>query len=337
MIIRFLLSALILLSSLNASSELNVYSHRHYYVDKKLFETFEEETGIKINLVELDSTELLKKVESEGKDTPADVIITVDAARLVYAQFKDLLQPIKSEKLELIVPAHLRQKDGYWFGVTKRARVIAYNKKRVDPKELSTYEDLTSPKWEGKVLVGKSSELYNLSLLSAFIANNGEENMTKWAAGIVKNMSRQPLEGDNAQIKGVYGKRGDVAIINTYYLGKLLESKLPQEVEVAKDIGIFFPNQGENQRGTHINISGMGVTKYTKNKENAIKFLEFMVSQKAQEVYPAAGFEYPVNENVKPSELLSSWGEFKEDKINLESLGYYNHKAVKIFNEVGWK
>ena len=337
MIIRFYIGVFILLSSLNASNELNVYTHRHYFTDKQLFKTFEEQSGIKINVTKLDSSEILREIQSDGKDTDADVLVTVDAARLVYAQYKNLLQAVNSKKLEEIVPSHLRQKDGYWYGVTKRARVLAYNKDKVNLSQLSTYEDLVSPKWKKKILVGKSSELYNISLVSSLIAYDGEEKVTKWAKGIVNNMARRPLEGDTNQIKALAFNRGDVAIINTYYVGKLLNSKKPYEVELTDNLGIFFPNQGKDQRGTHINISGMGVVKYSKNKENAIKFMEFMLSPEAQKIYTDASFEYPVNEKVKPSELLKSWGEFKEDKINMEYLGYYNHKAVNIFKKAKWK
>ncbi len=337
MILKLIIGALILFSSLNASNVLNVYSHRHYFADKQLFEMFEKETGIKINLTELDSSEVLTEIQADGKDTDADLLITVDAGRLVYAQYNNLLQPVTSEKLEKIVPSHLRQKKGYWYGLTKRARVIAYNKKKVSPSQLSTYKDLATPKWAKKVVVGKSTEMYNMSLLAALIAYEGEEEITKWAKGIVGNLARSPLEGDNNQIKSISFNRGDVAIINTYYLAKLINSKKPHEVELTDDIGIFFPDQGKNERGTHINISGMGVVKYSKNKENAIKFMEFMLSSKAQKIYAEASYEYPINETVEPLELLKSWGDFKEDKINMEYLGYYNHKAVEVFKKVKWK
>lgn len=336
MIAKLFIGALILFSSLNASNELNVYTHRNYFADKQLFEMFEKETGIKVNITVLDSSEVVQEIQSDGEDTDADVLVTVDAARLVYAQYKGLLQAVISKKLQENVPSHLRQKDGYWYGVTKRARIIAYNKKRIDPSQLSTYEDLSSPKWKKKLLIGKSSELYNLSLVSSLIAHDGEESVTKWAKGIVKNMARRPSEGDTNQIKALAYKRGDIAIINTYYLGKLINSKKNHEVELTDDLGVFFPNQKENERGTHINISGMGVVKHSKNKENAIKFIEFMVSPKAQKMYAEASYEYPVNPAVEPSKLLKSWGKFKEDKINLEVLGYYNHKAVKVFNKADW-
>ena len=337
MYMKILLGVLVFVSSLVASKEITVYSHRDYYVDKQLYKAFEQETGIKVNLVKLDSSELIRKIASESEDTPADVLVTVDATRLVYAHFKGLLQAVKSQKLEKLIPSHLRQKDGYWYGVTKRARIIAYNKDKINPSDLSTYQDLASPKWKGKVLVGKSNDLYNLSLVSAFIANEGEEAVTKWAKGIVDNMSRKPAGSDTSQIKALTVRNDNIAIINTYYFGKLLKSKKPYEVELMEDLDVFFPNQGENERGTHINISGMGVVKHSKKKVEAIKFIEFMLSEKAQKLYPKASYEYPVNPNVKPSKLLRSWGEFKEDKINLELLGYYNHKAVKVFKTVGWE
>ncbi len=337
MIIKLIVSLFIFASSLLEAQELTVYSHRNYYIDKKIYEMFEEDTGIKINLLMFDSSELIKKIQAEGKDTLADVLVTVDATRLVYAQYLGLLQKVKSDILEEKIPSHLRQKDGYWYGLTKRARIIAYNKNKVKASELSTYDDLTSSKWKGELLVGSSNDLYNLSLLSLFIANEGEEVVSKWASGIVKNMARTPSGSDIYQIKALASKRGDLAIVNTYYIGKLLNSKKSYESDLVKDLGIFFPDQGETQNGTHVNISGMGLVKHSKNKENAIKFLEFMLSDKVQKLYAKASYEYPINPKVEPSKLLKSWGKFKENKTNLEVLGYYNNKAVKIFKKVDWK
>lgn len=334
---KILLAGIVFSSALIASTEVNVYSHRHYDTDKKLFKMFEEETGIKVNVIKAKASQLIKKIESEGKATPADVLITVDVARLVQAQEKDILQPVQSEVLLQSVPQKLRQKDGYWYGLTKRARVITYNKDIIDPSQLSTYDDLTDPKWKGKILIRKSDNIYNQSLLASFIANEGDKYATKWAKGIVNNMARKPAGNDRDQMKAVAAGLGDIAIVNTYYVGKLLNSKDPQEVAVGKKMGVFFPDQGANERGTHINISGAGVVKHSKNKNNAVKFLEFLVSPKAQKLFAQANYEYPVNKEVEASELLKSWGNFKEDTTALEEFGKNNANAVKTFHIVGWK
>jgi len=334
---KLLLIQIILLTQLLAENEVNIYSHRHYDTDKKLFKMFESASGIKVNIVKADATQLIKRLESEGIYTPADVLITVDVARLVQAQQKDLLQAVKSDFLDSVIPQNLREKDGYWYGLTKRARVIVYNKDKVNPEALSTYANLTSKKWHKKVLIRKSNNIYNQSLLAAFIASDGYEISKKWAKGMVNNMARIPTGNDRDQMKAVAAGLGDIAVVNTYYVGKLLNSKKANEVEVGKRMGVFFPNQGVGERGVHINISGAGVVKYSKNRDNAIKFIEFLASKNAQKLFADANYEYPVNPNVEASELLKSWGSFKEDDTPLEEFGINNANAAKIFNEVGWK
>ncbi len=324
-------------SSLATANEVNVYSHRHYDTDKQLFKKFEQQTGIKVNVVKAKAKELIKRIESEGKNTPADIFMTVDAGNLALAQQKGLLQPITSEFLTRTIPKNLRQKDGYWFGLTKRARVIVYNKNKVSADELSTYANLTSDEWHERILVRKSNNIYNQSLLASFIASDGEETAKNWAKGIVNNMARSPAGNDRDQMRAVAAGVGDIAIVNTYYVGQLLNSNKRGEVKVGEKMGIFFPNQGVGERGTHINISGAGVIKYSRNKDNAVKFLEFLAGVEAQELFAEANFEYPVNTAVEPSELLKSWGTFRYDTTSLELLGVYNAKAVKVFNRVGWK
>lgn len=260
MIMKVLLVILPLLGTIYASSEVNVYSHRHYDSDKELFKTFEKKTGIKVNIVKAKANELIKRLEKEGKNSPADLLITSDVARLYLAQQKGLLQSVDSKFLNEAIPANLRDKDNNWFALTKRARVIVYNKDKVNPSELSTYEDLTSTKWNKKVLVRKSSNIYNQSLLASIIASQGEVKAKLWAEGIVENMARTPAGSDRDQMKAVVAGIGDVAIVNTYYVGKLLNSKKKNEVIVGKKMGVFFPNQGANERGTHINISGIALT-----------------------------------------------------------------------------
>ena len=317
------------------SKEVNVYTHRHYPSDQVLFAQFEKETGITVNVVNASADELMQKMTLEGNQSPADVLITVDAGRLVRAVDKGLLQSVTSKTLDSIIPLHLRDKDGQWFGLTKRARVIAYAKERIKPEDLSTYENLANNRWKGKILVRSSGNIYNQSLMASLIANNGEEVATGWAKKMVENMARSPKGNDRDQVKAVVAGEGDVAIVNTYYIGKLLNSKDPEEVKSGKGVGIFFPNQ--EGRGTHINISGAGVAKFSPNKDNAVKFIEFLASDKAQEVFAKANYEYPVNKNIEISPLLKSWGVFKEDTLLLSALGKNNKKAVLVFDSVGWK
>lgn len=318
----------------SGDEEVTVYTHRHYSSDQDLFRAFQEETGIKVNVVNASADELIQKMIMEGEQSPADVLITVDAGRLERATSHDLLQPVDSEVLEEIIPSHLKDQQNRWFGLTKRGRVIVYSKERVSPDELSTYEDLASDRWKGRILIRSSGSVYNQSLLASMIAHDGEEAAKLWAAGIVSNMSRKPKGADRDQVKALVAGEGDIAVVNTYYLGKMLHSADPEEVNVAQQVGLFFPNQED--RGAHINISGAGVAKHAPNKENAILFLEFLASEKAQKIFAHENFEYPVNEKVRPADQLVEWGEFKEDTLNLSLLGENNKKAVLIFDEVGW-
>ena len=316
------------------NGEVNIYTHRSYSVDQHLFEQFEKETGIKVNLLEDKASALMNRIEQEGENTKADILVTVDVARLVQAKKKGLFQQIKSPIINENIPAQFRDEDGFWVGLTKRARVVVYSKERVNPDSLSSYEDLTNEKWKNKIAVRPSSNIYNQSLMASIIANNGDSAAVEWAIGVVNNMSRQPKGNDRDQIKEVAAGLADLAIVNTYYLGKLLNSKNAEEVKAAEQVAIFFPNG--TTRGTHVNVSGIGVTKYAKNKENAVKLIEFLTSVQAQEKYAQENYEYPVNPKAKTSELLQSWGEFKEDPINLSVLGELNERAVNTFNEANW-
>lgn len=313
----------------------NVYTHRHYESDQQLFDEFEEQTGIVVNVVNASADELINRMEMEAEASPADVLITVDAGRLHRAKEKDLLQSVQSTELDANIPISLRDKDGYWFGLTFRARVIAYALDRVDPIEIPDYESLTDPKWNGKILVRSSGNIYNQSLMASIIASTGSEKAKNWATGVVANMAREPKGNDRDQVKAVAADVGDVAILNTYYIGKLLASDNPEEVAAGEAIGVIFPNQ--EGRGTHINVSGAGVARFAPNKENAIKFIEFLSSEKAQNVFAGSNFEYPVRLGTPLAPLLDSWGSFKSDKLDLEDLGVYNREAVMLFDQVGWK
>ena len=322
-------------SGTEKQEEVNVYTHRHYEADQKLFDMFTEKTGIKVNVVSASADELIQKLELEGANSPADVLITVDAGRLHRAEEKRLLQSVSSDVLNLNIPAKFRDPEGFWFGLTYRARIIAYSKERVNPEELSSYEALTEPQWKGRVLTRSSENIYNQSLLASIIAHHGQEGAEKWAAGLLENMARSPKGSDRDQVKAVASGEGDVAIVNTYYIGIMLNDSNEEERKAAEKISIFFPNQDD--RGTHINISGAAVTKYAPNKENAIKLIEFLSDEEAQALLSNINFEYPVNPKVPFSDMLKSWGSFKADELNLSVLGDNNSDAVKIFDKVGWK
>ncbi|MCP8615865.1 Fe(3+) ABC transporter substrate-binding protein [Salirhabdus salicampi] len=313
----------------------NLYTSRHYDIDDELFEQFKDETGITVNVIKGKSDQLIERITREGEATEADLFFTADAGRLHRAKEAGLLQSINSDQLSENIPAKLTDEDKQWFGLTKRARVIVYAKDRVDPTELSTYENLTDEKWNDKVLIRSSSNIYNQSLLASFIELHGIEEAKLWAKGMVNNMAREPQGGDRDQAKAIAAGEGDVAVMNTYYLGHMLNSTDGEEVNVAKELGIIFPNQ--ETTGTHVNVSGIGVTKHAKNKENAIKLIEFLSTQSVQEQFASVNYEYPVNPDATAGELLQSWGDFKEQDLNLSILGENNAEAVKVFNEVNWK
>lgn len=313
----------------------NIYTARHYEADEEVYKKFTEETGIEVNVVKGEAEELIERLKREGESTQADLFITVDGGVLANAKNNDILQPVKSDVIDKNVPANLRDKDNNWVGMSTRARVIVYSKDRVKPEQLSTYEALTEPQWKGKVLARSSTSLYNQSLLASFIELNGEEKAEQWAQGIVNNFARQPDGGDRDQAKAIAAGTGDVAIMNTYYVGLLVNSEDPEEAKVGESIGVFFPNQETN--GTHVNISGIGLTKHSKNPENATKLIEYMTGVEAQEYLSAHNFEFPVNPEAKKPELLASWGDFKMQELNFDTLGEHNQKAIEIFNKTGWK
>ncbi|MFJ8235445.1 Fe(3+) ABC transporter substrate-binding protein [Ureibacillus sp. NPDC094379] len=317
------------------NQEVNIYTARHYDADDVVYKKFTEETGIKVNVVKGEAEELIERLKREGESTQADLFITVDGGVLANAKQNDIFQPVTSEIINENVPENLRDADNNWIGMATRARIIAYSKERVSPEELSTYEDLTNEKWKGRLLVRSSTSLYNQSLLASFIELNGEKQAEQWSQGIVNNFAQQPDGGDRDQAKAIAAGTGDIAIMNTYYVGLLANSEDPEEVKVAESIGVFFPNQETN--GTHVNISGIGLTKHSKNKENATKLIEYLTSVEAQEFLSANNYEFPVNPNAQKPELLESWGEFKMQELNFDTLGEHNKKAIEIFNKTGWK
>ncbi len=316
-------------------AEVNVYSHRHYPSDQELYDRFTERTGIEVNVVTGSADQLITRLATEGAESPADVLITVDAGRLHRARSQGLLQTVSSDTLEARVPSHLRHPDGYWYGLTRRARIVAYARDRVSEEELPTYEELAADRWEGEILVRSSENVYNQSLLASLAAHHGEESARQWARGIVDNMAREPQGGDTDQATAVAAGVGDLAIVNHYYVARLKASDDSEEQRVGEALGVHFPNQ--DGRGAHVNVSGAGVTAASDDTGSAVRLLEFLTSPEAQRLFAQANQEYPVNPEVEPSQLLQSWGDFRADTLNLSTLGELNDAAVRIFDQVGWQ
>tara|TARA_B100000809_G_C15138546_1_gene531824 strand:- start:4576 stop:5595 length:1020 start_codon:yes stop_codon:yes gene_type:complete len=315
--------------------EVNIYSHRHYEVDKQIYKDFENKYNIKVNILKADAEELINKISIEGENTFADILITVDASRLNRANKLGLLKPIKNDALFKNIASSFISEDSSWVGLTYRGRVIAYNPEKINDSLLSTYQDLISEKWRNKILVRTSNNVYNQTLLSSIIYHQGKDSALVWAKGIVANMARNPKGNDRDQIKAMIYGEGDLAIINTYYLGLLLNSKNVTEVSVGKKTALFFPNQ--NTTGTHINISGAGLVKHSKHEKNAIKLLQYLTSKEVQEKYAAVNFEYPVNSTAEISPLLKSWGKFTIDTAAADTISQYYKEAINLMKEANWK
>lgn len=331
---KILLSAIVSIVSVVNADTLHIYSARHYDADQKLYELFEQKTGITIKATQAKAEELIKKMQIEGDKTPADIFITADISNLNQAKDLGLLATTNSKYVNETVPAHLRDSDGTWIAITKRARIIAYDKTKTKP-EISTYEELADPKFKGKILMRSATNAYSKTLLASIVQNNGAKEAKKWAAGVLANLAQPPKGGDRDQAKAMIAGAGEYAIMNTYYIGLMLNSANAKDVEVAKKIGIIFPNQ--NDRGTHINISGASVTKASKHKENAVKFIEFLLTPQAQEILTNINYEYPVNKEVKPSKTMANFGEFKEDTISLSKVASKVKEATIIYDEVGFR
>ena len=312
------------------NGQVNIYSSRHYNTDDQLYDGFTEKTGISVNLIEGKDDELIERIRSEGANSPADILITVDAGRLWRAAEAGIFAPVESEILEEKIPDYLQDPNNLWFGYSKRARVIIYNKDKVDPSQLSTYEDLADPKWKGKFIVRSSSNIYNQSLVAGMIEEKGEEATAEWIDGLVANFARPPQGNDTSQIEDVAAGVADLTLANTYYVARYADNP-----EVFEKIGIFYPNQED--RGTHVNISGAGLLKNAPNQENAIAFLEYLASPEAQEFFALGNNEYPVVEGTPVNPVVEGFGEFKDDTTNVASYGQNNADAVKIMDRSGWK
>jgi len=336
--IKILLLSSFLLQSIFAN-EVNIYTSRHYDADDILYEEFTKETGIKVNIISGSGSALMERLKSEGDNSPGDVFFTVDAGNLSKFQKEGFFQSIESKIIKSVVPEELRGPNDEWVSIAKRARVIFYNPKNVSESELQnlSYEDLSDPKWKGRIVIRSSSNMYNQSLVASIISNNGIAATEKWAKAFVSNFARKPQGNDRSQILAVANGEADIAIANTYYLGLMLSGRGGEEQEVAgRKVKIHFPNQ--DNRGAHVNVSGGGVLKNAPNKANAIKFLEFLLSEKAQTHIVNNTFEYPVLDTVMPNSLIAQFGtDFKIDNTSVADFGDLNPEAVRLMDRVGWK
>jgi iron(III) transport system substrate-binding protein len=314
------------------ADEVNIYSSRHYDTDEQLYSKFTESTGIQVNRIEGTPEELIARMQAEGANSPADIFLTVDAGRIWLADKDGLLQPVHSEVLNERIPEHLRHPDGHWFGLSQRGRVIFYAKDRV-PSPPQTYEALAEPAYNGMICIRSSSNVYNLSLMSAMIANDGEEAAKAWAQGLLANLARAPEGGDSDQIKAVVSGECDIAVANTYYFFRGIGNKEAGIIEGADNIGIVFPNQ--ETTGAHVNIAAAGVAAHAPHPDAAISFLEYLATPEAQAYFADQNYEYPATVDAKVAEIPASYGTFKSDTLNLSALGENQPKAQQIFNEIG--
>ncbi len=330
----FLFFVFIFTPYLNAK-EINIYSHRQPFLINPFLELFTKETGIQTNVV-YSKKGLAQRLKAEGENSPADVILTVDIGRLYVYDDLDLLTSLDSKKLINNIPDYLRSPDNTWFGLSKRARVIVVHKNKVPEGDIKRIEDLSDPKWKGKICSRPGSHVYNRGIMASVLAALGEEESENWAKGMVENFARRPQGNDRAQVKAIYEGECEIALINNYYFGKLKFSEDPEQRKWAESVRLVFPNQDDGDRGAHVNISGGGVAKFSKNKAEAQKLLEFLTSEKAQKLYGEINFEYPANLKIEPGDELKSWGNFREDNLPIIKIAELAPLAQKIIDRVGW-
>jgi iron(III) transport system substrate-binding protein len=328
-----LISGLLFYSSATSAETINIYSHRQPFLINPFVKAFERETGVKANII-YSTKGLAQRMLAEGKRSPADVVLTVDISRLHVYVDKNLLLPIYSKKLFNNIPAYLRGPKNDWFGFSKRARILAVNINRVGMDKIKKIEDLANPIWRGRICTRPGSHVYNRGLLASIIAHNGAAAAQKWAQGLVDNLAQRPQGNDRTQVKAIYQGVCDIAIINSYYFGKLRNSIIAEQRDWTKDVRIVFTNQ--EGRGNHVNISGGGIAKYSKNKKLAIKFLEFLSEDNAQRLFTKINFEFPANPNIPYSKELLSWGTFSEDNLPINNIAQLAPMAQRIIDRVGW-
>ena len=316
-----------------AADEVNIYSSRHYDTDERLYSDFTETTGITVNRIEGTPEELMARMQAEGANSPADIYLTVDAGRIWLADEAGLFQPVTSEVLETRIPANLRSPDDEWFALSQRARIFFYAKDRVEnpPK---TYQELADPAWKGKICIRSASNVYNLSLMSAMIAHEGEAGAKEWASGLLAYLARPPEGGDTDQLKGLISGACDIAVVNTYYFLRGKATTVAGLSEGIESIGWVFPNQ--ETTGAHVNVSGAGLAKHAPHPDAAIAFLEYLTTPEAQSYFADQNFEYPAVPDAAVGAVPASLGAFKADDLNLSVLGENQPAAQRIFNEIGF-
>ncbi|MDB9818701.1 extracellular solute-binding protein [Pelagibacterales bacterium] len=329
--------AVIIFSASSFANEVNLYSGRHYDSDEKLYAKFTAKTGIKVNVISGKGKALMQQIITEGNSSPADLFVTVDAGNLWKAQKEGLFQKITSSTVDSVVPKNLRGPNNEWVALAKRARIMYYNPRTVTAAELDglTYEDLAKPEWNGRVVIRKSSNMYNQSLVASLVANHGVNATEAWANGLVANMARKPEGNDRAQIMAVANGEADIAVANSYYIALMLSGKKGTEQQAAANKVVpFFP--GQNGRGTHINVSGIGLLKGP-NTHNAVKLIDFLLSEEAQNHIVNNSFEYPLRDGVNAHPLIAQFGtDFKQDQTPVSSYGEFNPDAVKLMERAGW-
>jgi iron(III) transport system substrate-binding protein len=306
-------------------SEINIYSYRQPFLIQPLTDAFTEQTGIKVNVAYLRKG-MIERMKAEGKRSPADVVLTVDISRLAAVVEANLTQPVLNKTLEKNIPTIYRDPDNHWFGLTTRARIIYASKDKVPDGEVTTYENLADPKWKGRICTRSGTNAYTVALTSAIIHHHGAEKAEEWLRSVKNNLARKPQGNDRAQVKAIWAGECDIAIGNTYYMGKMLKD--PEQKAWADSVRIVFP-VFENG-GTHVNISGIALAKHSPNKENAVKLMEFLSSPEAQKIYAFANFEYPIAPNAEPAELVKNWGTFTPDDVNLMDLAKLRSTALKL-------
>jgi iron(III) transport system substrate-binding protein len=320
-----------------AQQEINLYSSRHYDTDRELYDAFTRQTGIRVRLIEGDADQLIQRIRSEGANSPADVLITVDAARLVRAKDAGILMPIRSQVLESRVPANLRDPEGYWFGVSKRARVIMYDRQKGLPQGLARYEDLADPAFRGQVCIRAAAHPYNTSLAGSVLAANGPEATEAWAKGVVANMARPPQGGDRDQFRAIPAGQCGIAVSNTYYLAQMAVSPRAEDRAVVERVAVLFPNQAPGDRGAHVNVSGAGVVRTAPNREAAQRFIEYLTSPRAQELFAVGNMEYPVVDDAPLHPALAAFGTFREDGLNAARFAANTAQALQMLQRAGWR
>lgn len=311
------------------SKDLVVYSARNEHLIKPVFDLYKKNTGIKIKYITDKAPVLLQRLKAEGKNTPADILITVDAGNLWHAAKEGVLSPVQSETLTANIPGHLRDPENKWFGLSLRARTIVFSTKRVKPGELSTYETLAEPDWKGRLVLRTSKKVYNQSLVAMLIEEHGEARTSEIIKGWVNNLAAPPFSNDTKTMEAIIAGQGDVGIVNTYYYGRLAKK------DPAIPIALFWPNQTSG--GVHVNVSGAGVVAASKNRDAAVAFLEWLSSEQAQKIFADVNMEYPVNPNVTVSPYVASWGTFKQNEINLKNAGEKQTEAIKLMDIAGYK